>query len=62
MSYNLQSEKNVMHRGMEMRWNDNLFPSLNIIYLESSPYGSKGVIIKYHYQSDPKLGLGVVVI
>ena len=27
-----------------------------------SPYGSKGILIHYHFRSDPKLGSGIVVI
>ena len=26
---------------------------------KKSPYGSKGILRHYHYQSDPKLGQGI---
>ena len=45
-----------------MWWNNKLFPSLNIINIKSSPYGSNGILRHYHYGSDPKLGLGIVSI
>ena len=38
------------------------FPPLNIINGKTSPYGSKVILRHYHYQSDPKLGTGVVEI
>ena len=39
-----------------------LFPSLNDINGKTSTYGSKGIIRKYCYRSDPKLGPGIVAI
>ena len=50
---------------MKTRWNNKVFPVmnyLNFINGKPSPYGSKGVLIHYHYSSDPKLGLGIVTI
>ena len=37
------------------------FPSLNVIKGEILPYGSKGIIRRYNYWSDPKLSPGIVV-
>ena len=51
----------VNHRGMEMRWKNKLFLSLNIIKGKRL-YGSKGILRHYHHCSDPKLGLGIVAI
>ena len=39
-----------------------MFPSLNVINGKSDQYGSKGVLRYYHYRSDLKLGLGIIVI
>ena len=47
---------------MEIIWNNTLFPSLNVIYGKTSPYGSKGILRYYHYRSNPKLGSGIVAI
>ena len=60
--YNVQSNSDVNHKGMIMRWNNKLFPSLNVINGETSPYTSKGILRNYHYWSDPKLGSGIVEI
>ena len=60
--YDFQRTSDVDHRGMKIRWSNKLFPLLNVINGKKSPCGSKGVIIYYHYRSDPKLGTGVVVI
>ena len=45
-----------------MRWNNKLFPSLNVINRKSSSYESKGILRHYHYRSDPKLVPGGVSI
>ena len=47
---------------MKIIRNNKLFPSLNIIDGKSSPNGSKGIIIHYHYRSDPILGPGIFAI
>ena len=47
---------------MKMRWNNKLFPSLNVIKGKISPYCIEGIIIHNHYRSDPKLGPGIVAI
>ena len=60
--YNVQMNSGVNHRGVKMRWNNKLFPSLNVINVETSPYGSKGILRHNHYWSDPKLGPGIVAI
>ena len=60
--YNVQRNNNVKHRGMKMRRNNKLFPSLNAISGKPAPYGIKGVIIHYHYRLDPKLGPVIVSI
>ena len=60
--YNVQIKSDVDHRGMKMRWNNKLFPSLNDIKGGISQYGIKGIIRQYHYRSDPKLGPGIVEI
>ena len=60
--YNVQSNKDVKHRGTKMRWNNKLFPSLNVINGKPTPYRRKGIIRHYHYRSDPKLGPGIVSI
>ena len=39
-----------------MKWNNKLFPSLNVINGKTLPYESKVILIHYHYRSDPKLG------
>ena len=59
--YNVQSNYDVNHRGMKMRWN-NIFSSLNVINGKTLLYGSKVIIRHYHYRSDPKLGPGIVAI
>ena len=41
---------------MKWRWNEKLFPSLNVINGKSAPYGSNGFLRHYHYRSDPKWG------
>ena len=51
--YNVKSNSDVNHRGMKMIWNNNIFTSLNVINGKKSPYGSKGILRHYHYQSDP---------
>ena len=45
-----------------MRWNKKPFLSLNVIKGEILSYGSKEILRYYHYQSDPKLGSGIVAI
>ena len=45
-----------------MRWNNQLFPSLNVIHGKTYPYGRKGIPRHYHYWSDPKLSPGIVAI
>ena len=60
--YNIHRESDVYHRGMKMRRNKKLFPWLNVINGKTSTYASKGIIIHYHYRSDPKLGLVIVSI
>ena len=58
--YNVQSNSDVNHRGMKIRRNNKKFPSINAINSKTSPYGSKNILRYYHYQSDPKLGSGIV--
>ena len=60
--YNVQMNSDVNHRGMKIRWNNKLFPLLNVINGKILPYASKGILRHYHYQSDPKLGPGIVAI
>ena len=60
--YSVQRRSGVNHRGMRMRWNNKLFPSLNSIHGKKSPYGSKGILRYYHYQSYPKLSPVIVAI
>ena len=38
--YNVQRNSDVDHRGMKMRWNNILFPSLNVINGKKLPYAS----------------------
>ena len=57
--YTVQRRSDVDHRGMKMRWNNKLFPSLNVINGETFPYESKGILIHYHYRYDTKLGPGI---
>ena len=45
-----------------MRCNNRRFPSLNVLNGKTSQYGSKLILRHYRYLSDPKLGLGIVVI
>ena len=45
-----------------MRWNKELFTSLNVINVKSSPYGSKVILRHNNYWSDPNLGPGIVAI
>ena len=45
-----------------MRWNNKVFPLLNIIDGKKFPYVSKGILRHYHYRSDQKLGPGIVAI
>ena len=47
---------------MNLLWNEILFQLLNVINGKTGPYGSKVVLRHYHYWSDPKLGLVVVVL
>ena len=47
---------------MKIRWNNKLFPSLNVNRGKSYPYGSKVILRHDHYGSYPKLGTGVVSI
>ena len=54
--YNVQKSSDVNHIDMKMRWNNKLFPSLNVIKGKISSYGSKGILRRCHYRSDPKLG------
>ena len=60
--YNVQSNSYVNHRGLKMRCDNKLFSCLNVVNGKTSPYGSKGIIIHYHYWSDPKIGPGIVAI
>ena len=60
--YNVQSNYGVDPRGIEMRWINKLFLSLNFINGKALPYASKIIIKHYHYRSDPKLSLMVVAI
>ena len=59
---NIQINSDVYHRGMRMRWNNKIFPSLNVINGKKSPYASKGILRHYHYWSDPRLCPGIVSI
>ena len=43
-----------------MRWNNKLFTALNVINEKTFLFSNKGILRHYHYQSDPKLGLGIV--
>ena len=36
--YNVQKSNDVNHRGMKILWNNKLFPLLDVICVESSPY------------------------
>ena len=47
--YNVQRKSDVNHTGMKMKWKNILFPSLNVINGKSSTYGSKSILIHYHY-------------
>ena len=60
--YNVQRKSVVDHRGMKMIWNNKLFPSLNAINGKTLQYATKGILRHYHYQSDKKLGPGIVEI
>ena len=60
--YNVQRNRGVGHRGMKMRFNNKLFPLLNVINEKTSPYASKGILIHYHYWYDPRLVPGIVAI
>ena len=60
--YNVQRNSYANQRGMKMRRKDKLFPSLNVLNGKTLPYASKGILRNYHYQSDPKLGPGIVAI
>ena len=60
--YNIQRDSDVYNRGIKMRQNNKIFISLNVINGKTSPYASKGILRKYHYRSDTKLGLGIVAI
>ena len=62
MYIQFQRKYDVNHIGIKIICNNKLFPSLNIVNVKSSPYLSKGIIIHYHYLSDPKLCLGIVAI
>ena len=59
---NFQRNSYVDHSGTKMIWNNKLFPSLNVINGKTLPYKSKGILRHYNYQSDPKLGPGIVAI
>ena len=48
--YNVQSNSYINHIGMKMQWNSKLFPSLNLININSSPHGRKGVLRNYCYR------------
>ena len=60
--YNVQSNSDVNHRGIEMIRNNKLFPSLNVINGKTTPCASKGGLRHYHHQSDPKLGPVIITI
>ena len=60
--YNVQSNNDVKHRGLKIQCNNKLFPSLNVTNGKSYTSGRKGVIRKYHYPSDPRLGTVIVSI
>ena len=60
--YNVQSNSDVKHSGMKMRWNNKTISSLNLINGISSTYEINGILRQYNYWSDPKLGLGIVLI
>ena len=47
--YNVQRNSDIDDRGMKKRWNNKLFPSLNVIIGKTSTYESKGVLRYYHY-------------
>ena len=47
---------------MKLIWKNKSFPSLNVINGKTSPYAIKVILRHYHYQSDPKLGPGIVAI
>ena len=57
--YNVKRNDNFKHRGMTLRRNNTLFPSLNVTN-KKDPYRSKGVLRHYHYRSYKKSGQGVV--
>ena len=59
--YNVQSNDDVKHRGMKLRQNNKVFPSLSLIN-GKTPYEIKGVLINYHYRYDPKLCQEVVAL
>ena len=48
--YYVQGSSDVNHKGVIIRWNNKLFPSLNVINGKSSTYGIKGILRQYHYQ------------
>ena len=60
--YNVKWNDDVNHRGMKLRWNNEVFSSLNVVNWKPAPYGSKGVIKQYNYRSDTRLGPGIVSI
>ena len=60
--YNVQRNSDVNYIGMQMIWNNKRFPSLNVINGKAYIYVGNGILRHYRYRSDPKLGLGVVVI
>ena len=59
---NVQRNSDVDHIGMNMRRNNKLFPSINVINGKTLIYASKGILRHYHYRSDPIFGLGIVAI
>ena len=44
--YNVKKKFDFDHKFMKMRWNNKLFPSLNVINVKTSTYSSK-VILRY---------------
>ena len=56
--YNVKWNDDVNHRGMKLRWNNEVFSSLNVVNWKPAPYRRKGVIKQYNYRSDTKLGPG----
>ena len=46
---NVQRNDDVNHIGIKLRWNNKIFPLLNVINRKSAPYVIKGVLRHYNY-------------